>query len=124
MRQKANLLMKIFLYAVSLSFTCLWTLFLLRIFQSELDFSLLTKLLCLIIGVLLHLGFVLATFQLKRSFQWGVAILLIPTILFNFGFMRMALDSLGIAILWGILIGFVSYYQVLKKGEISYEKSN
>ena len=116
--------MKIFLYAVSLAFSCLWTLFLLRIFQSEIDSSLLTKLLRLIIGVLLHLGIVLATFQLKRSFQWGVSILLIPTILLNFGFMRMALDSLDLAILWGVFIGFVSYYQVLKKREISYKKSN
>ncbi len=33
-----------------------------------------SKLLYLIIGVLLHLGFILATFQLKRSFQWVVAI--------------------------------------------------
>ena len=115
--------MKFFLYLISTLFAWGWAIFLIDIFQSELYFTLNTKLFCIVVGILINISFVLSTLNLKKGLRYTVAILLVPTIILNFGFVRTIGNNLVLAIIWGVGIAFISYYQLLKNKGESNEKS-
>ena len=115
MKIKINLLLKYLLYFIAVLFIYIWTCFLMSIFKSEMNFSWQIKLTCLIISILLNLSFILATFNFKKFLKWIVAILLIPTILFNFVFIEIIFDNIYLAIFIEIFIIPISYYQLFKK---------
>lgn len=89
-----------------------------------MDFSLITKLFCLFVGIISNVGFFLSTLEWKKRMKWIIAILLVPTIIVNFGFIRMVQYELIVAIVWAMFMGLMAFYQLFKKRGIINEKSD
>ncbi len=116
--------LKIFFYAIALAFTFLWTSFLWGIFYSEGNLTWEIRLSCFLIGLILHIPFVLLTLRIqKRWLRMSLAIVLIPVLLVHFGFVRMMVDSLLLAGGWALCVVGVSCYQLFK-GAVHDQKSN
>jgi hypothetical protein len=114
----------VFLYAIALAFTFLWTSFLWGIFYSEGNLTWEIRLACFLIGLILHIPFVLLTFRIQKPwFRMALAIVLIPVLLVHFGFLVMLWDSLLLAGGWTLCVIGVSYYQLFK-GVVHDQKSN
>lgn len=115
---------KIFFCTVGIVFTILWTSFLWGIFYSEGNLTWEIRLACFLIGLILHIPFVLLTLRIqKRWLRMSLAIVLIPVLWVHFGFLVMLWDSWLWGGGWTLCVIGVSYYQLFK-GVIHDQKSN
>ena len=124
MKNSLNIFSKYFLRLSSIAFTFLFAALIISMFECDMDFSLSTKLFCLFVGIISNVGFFLSTLEWKKRMKWIIAILLVPTIIVNFGFIRMVQYELIVAIVWAMFMGLMAFYQLFKKRGIINEKSD
>jgi hypothetical protein len=124
MNNSLNIFSKYFLRLSSIAFTYLFAALIISMFECDMDFSLITKLFCLFVGIISNVGFFLSTLEWKKRMKWIIAILLVPTIIVNFGFIRMVQYELIVAIVWAMFMGLMAFYQLFKKRGIINEKSD
>lgn len=114
----------VFLYAIALVFTILWTSFLWGVFYSEGNLTWEIRLACFLIGLILHIPFVLLTLRIQKQwFRISLAIVLIPVLWVHFGFLVMLWDSWLWGGGWTLCVVGVSCYQLFK-GAVHDQKSN
>jgi hypothetical protein len=115
---------KIFFCTVGIVFTILWTSFLWGIFYSEGNLTWEIRLACFLIGLILHIPFVLLTLRIQKQwFRISLAIVLIPVLWVHFGFLVMLWDSWLWGGGWTLCVVGVSCYQLFK-GAVHDQKSN
>ena len=114
---------RLILRIYSLVFTILWANMIVHIFLPETGITLYSISIGTVIGIVANIAFFLVTFQFKPPIQLLLGIILVPSIVFNAGLIHMQFTNVALSILWGVVLGGLTFGQFFNKEGIIYEKS-